>query len=113
MSLRQSCSEALCLAEYCLGSAVCLGTRAGEEGLGAHGSHRGLGPGRIGVGLQAGLGSPGGGGPSPPCSEPFCKAGSSFCPGADCDCPDSAHAAVTTAVLAPLRPWPPADGAVA
>lgn len=84
MSGWQSYSEALCLAEYCLGSVVCPGTRTGEEGLGAHGSHRGWGPARIGTGLQAGLGSPGWGGLSPPCSELFSKAGYSkllFLPG--------------------------------
>lgn len=53
---------------------------------------------------------------TPPCSELFCKAGSSmllFPPGGLTDCPDGAHAPVTTAVLAPRRPWPPADGAAA
>lgn len=116
VSGRQSCSEALCLAEPCLGSAVCPGTRAGEEGLVAHGSHRGLDPARRGAAcrrgwaLLVGVGRPH---PAQSFSVRPAPACCCFCPGADCDCPDGAHAAVTTAVLAPRRPWPPTDGATA
>lgn len=66
--------------------------------------------------MQAGLGSPGGGGPPHPAQSFSVRLAPACCcfpPGADCDCPDGAHAPVTTAVLAPRRPWPPADGAAA